>query len=44
MANHTPRRPKLDELNQAITEINMTKREFDIKLDVLLEIAMTGKP
>ncbi len=36
--------PKLDELNQAITEINIVKREFDIRLDVLLEIAISGKP
>ncbi len=44
MANHTPRRPKLDELNQAITEINMTKREFNTRLDFLLELAISGKP
>ena len=36
--------PKLDELNQIITEINTTKREFHTKLDFLLELAMTGKP
>ncbi len=36
--------PKLDELNQSIIEINMVKREFDIRLDVLLELAISGKP